>query len=555
MYTTWRLCVATQTRLTLCRSILQGISAILVGQGIAIHFVTARFSMEAAVSADVTPAFSLWLDLVVERDIASCAEVGIYPVLNSSRMITLFSSQQASHRGPSSYMVSVVVHVFVLSFVLLNLKMTPMIEVRPPARRYTVRIVKLQGTEPQIHWSPGSGAPNPNTQAAMAAEGSGGQPAAPSIPKHFLQQTRAQVTLLQPNVQPDTLLPLETPLPLVVMWVPENHPVPVIVPSPPQKAVAVNARPSLKLPNHELEARDLKLSATAFVSNTLPVTPSTTSPIELHGPAMMPIPQTTSHSSQPPTPTTVVSISDTVMLEGTAALPVANQTAAVSVGESLIGRPQENMAQAGARTQVAKQNGKGPGDKPGAPGTQEGSASSTFGQQAAVLGTDSGSDMGSLSGNQLTVTRITLPKDGSFGVVVVGSSLAEEYPETLATWANRLAYTVYLHVGAAKNWILQYSLLPAVEAAGKTTRPDAPWPYVIERPNLVSDDWNADAILVHGFINAEGHFDQLAIVFPQQFPQTKFVLDALQQWQFRPASQNGQPTAVEVLLIIPEETE
>jgi hypothetical protein len=31
------------------------------------------------------------------------------------------------------------------------------------------------------------------------------------------------------------------------------------------------------------------------------------------------------------------------------------------------------------------------------------------------------------------------------------------------------------------------------------------------------------------------------------------VLDALQQWQFRPAAQNGQSERVEVVLIIPEQ--
>jgi hypothetical protein len=37
--------------------------------------------------------------------------------------------------------------------------------------------------------------------------------------------------------------------------------------------------------------------------------------------------------------------------------------------------------------------------------------------------------------------------------------------------------------------------------------------------------------------------------------EASFLLHALQQWQFRPATQNGQPTPVEVLLIIPSETE
>jgi hypothetical protein len=61
--------------------------------------------------------------------------------------------------------------------------------------------------------------------------------------------------------------------------------------------------------------------------------------------------------------------------------------------------------------------------------------------------------------------------------------------------------------------------------------------------------------MVHGFVNAAGHFERLALVFPADFAKAKFLLSALQQWEFRPARQNGQVAAVEVLLIIPEESE
>ncbi len=154
------------------------------------------------------------------------------------------------------------------------------------------------------------------------------------------------------------------------------------------------------------------------------------------------------------------------------------------------------------------------------------------------------------------VVHITLPKDGKFGVVVVGSSLAEDYPETIHLWSGRLAYTVYLRVGVAKNWILQYSLPRAqdIALAGSTGRPDAPWPYDITRPSI-DPDANTDAIMVHGFVNTAGRFEQLAVVFPTALAEAKFLLHALQQWQFRPSMQSGQPAAVEVLLIIPAETE
>jgi hypothetical protein len=148
-----------------------------------------------------------------------------------------------------------------------------------------------------------------------------------------------------------------------------------------------------------------------------------------------------------------------------------------------------------------------------------------------------------------------LPKDGKYGVVVVGSSLAEDYPETVNMWRDRLAYTVYLRVGVAKNWILQYSIPRAqVASGGSAIRPDAPWPYDITRPSIDANA-NTDAIMVHGFVNAAGRFEQLAVVFPTELAEAKFLLRALQQWQFRPAMQNGQATTVEVLLIIPDQTE
>jgi hypothetical protein len=52
-------------------------------------------------------------------------------------------------------------------------------------------------------------------------------------------------------------------------------------------------------------------------------------------------------------------------------------------------------------------------------------------------------------------------------------------------------------------------------------------------------------------VNRSGRFEALSIAFPPDFPQAKFVLKSLEQWQFRPATENGQVAKVEVLLIIP----
>jgi len=474
--------------------------------------------------------------------------------LNSSRLITLFSSQPASNRAPTSFLVSVLAHCLGLFAVLLSLKMAPRIDQPPAATRYTVRILQIHTPYPQIHVPVGDGVARPEMQPATRAARTGGRPAAPPMPQHAVQPNRARFTLLQPDVPPNTLLPLDTPIPLVVLSSPAKIPTPKIVPPPPQKVVA-NLPPALTLPNREAKVADLKLSTTAFVTDSLPMQPSTTTPIAMHGLAIMKVPETTSSFAGKPTPTTVVVISDVVMTQGTVALPLANETAAASIAESLAPGRQQSMAKNDTGNKVDKQDGQGGGDNSGGQVAHKTEGDRMPGQTGAPSGGNSGSSDGDPLGNQSTVTRITLPRDGRFGVVVVGSSLAEEYPETLTTWANRLAYTVYLHVGAAKNWILQYSLPSAVEAAGRTTRPEAPWPYLIVRPNLAPGDQDSDAILVHGVVNGEGRFEQLAIVFPPQFPQTKFVLDALQQWQFRPASQDGRSAAVEILLIIPDASE
>jgi hypothetical protein len=148
--------------------------------------------------------------------------------------------------------------------------------------------------------------------------------------------------------------------------------------------------------------------------------------------------------------------------------------------------------------------------------------------------------------------HITRPKEGQFGSVVVGSTLTEKYPETAELWSGRLSYTVYLPVGLARSWILQYSLSRADSPAGATTRVEAPWPYNIVRPNIAPGTIDADALMIHGFVNQSGRFEALSIAFPPEFAQAQFVLGALSQWEFRPATQNGQNIKVEVLLIIPE---
>jgi hypothetical protein len=120
----------------------------------------------------------------------------------------------------------------------------------------------------------------------------------------------------------------------------------------------------------------------------------------------------------------------------------------------------------------------------------------------------------------------------------------------------RIVYTVYVQVGLPKSWILQFCPADANEttgaARGTVAALDAPWPFRIMRPPVTG--LNGDYTLVHGIVNTSGRFEHLALVTPDEVA-TNELVPALQQWEFRSASRDGEPTAVEVLMIIPHRQE
>lgn len=438
--------------------------------------------------------------------------------MQSSRIITLFHNTPLPPGGPPAYIFSVILHEIIFGLLIIGLRHSPNVYVKPWSERYTVRILNLDSKRPEltpVDYHPG--------QPALRTEGyraAGHGPAAPTSHPQIAKLPPGHRTLVQPEAPASVVLPEDTPIPTVVLWSPEDTRVAKTVPPPAQAEVARNLQPSLNAPNHEMKLADLSIAASPVQAEIALAPSATTSPMVVDNRALKPgaatVPQTTSQSTDPATAARILSLSDIQMRQGAAALPMAQQTA------MLEGMPGP-MRQGG--------NGSGP-------------------MQGA---SDANTSLG--AGNGLSSIRIALPKDGHFGYVVVGSLLEEQYPEMVGIWGGRMAYTVYLHVGLPKTWLLQYALPPEVEAAsaGHAVRPDAPWPYVMVRPHLASGDWNADVVMVHGFVNTAGHFEKLAVVFPPDFTQSSFVVDTLEQWEFRPATQNGQAATVEVLLIIPNQ--
>jgi hypothetical protein len=344
-------------------------------------------------------------------------------------------------------------------------------------------------------------------------------------------------------------------VPMAVLWTPENSPAKTIVPPPQQEPTVAKMRPAIIKPNREAKLADVNIAATKMAAQTPMMTAGTTSPIVVRGPE--PVSQVPSTSSaakaENPTPARVISLSP-LQADGPVVIPLANQPAQGNNTNKLAPQRAEAATGNGGGNPASTQTGIGLGD--GAGNAKAGGTAGTGGGPAGSVTVGMAGGQAGTGTGIPSLVHLAMPKDGQFGVVVVGTSMTDQYPEVTDIWGGRLVYTVYLRVGAKKNWILQYSLPRSTADAvvtGNIARPEAPWPFDILRPHLASEDYNSDALIVHGFINLAGRFEKLAMVFPTGFAQAKFVLNALQQWQFRPAKQNGQIAAVEILLIIPEE--
>jgi hypothetical protein len=466
--------------------------------------------------------------------------------MSSSRIISLFSERPELAQRPSSFVASVLAHGVAVAVLSFGIIYTPEISHRVVIKRYAVRHLDLHTPTDRSRSSAAQGIAYPGPH-----ENANKPPTGPKQAVHaaVLRQTadaeKGPQTLIQPDIPDPVKLTRETPVPTAIIWTPKKEPVKKIVAPLPEKPTASDVKPSVKAPNDEINLGDMGISSTDKPTDNFPVLPSTTSPLVVHGPEMVQLPPvTTSQTTAPPTPTAVMSISDLRMPDGTVTLPPVNQSADKS--EPGILTPGQ-AAGGGVPEKAGGQSAlRGTGDSGQPNGVAENRTGTNPGT-ATVAGADDG----------LTTEHFTLPKNGEFGAVVVGGSLEEKFPELSGIWNDRMAYTVYLHVGLAKSWILQYSLPRSDEAAqaGNVTRLEAPWPYNIVRPNIPPGSFSSDAILVHGFVNQAGRFEALGITFPPDFQQAQFVLDALNQWQFRPATQAGQMERVEVLLIIPEEDE
>jgi hypothetical protein len=491
--------------------------------------------------------------------------------MRSSRTITLFSAYAESARWSYSYLVSVVAHAAGIGILSYGIIYAPVTSDLVRNQHYTVRhlVLHTPGAKDQASSKSAKPIQYPGPHQSNQEAPAGGS----TVPHEaaMRQTTDAEPgpqTIIQPDIAHPVHLIEETPVPSLVIWTPKKQVVKNVVSPLPEPATASDVRPSLQAPTEEVNLKDLSVAASDSPSRLQFLSPSTTSPLVVHGPQKAQLPPVTALQTQAtPTPAAVMSLSDLRMKDGPVALPPVNETAM---------KKQEGPVRQGDAATLSKSGQGNPDSMAGGSGAGTGVAQSTVAKNATAAGvanpdrpaylvlpqrsaTEAKTYSAPASADATAetspqTTHFVLPKNGQFGAVVVGATMKEEYPEVSILWGGRLAYTVYLHVGLEKSWILQFSIprTENVESGGSTPRLEAPWPYNIVRPNLVPGAINADSLMVHGFVNEAGRFESLAVAFPPDFPQQQYVLSALSQWQFRPAAEDGHPKKVEIVLIIPE---
>jgi hypothetical protein len=374
-------------------------------------------------------------------------------------------------------------------------------------------------------------------------------------------RTAATQTVLQAELPPDIPPQVEKRLPQLLFWdaetvKPPDHPITPGNLTARLEAPKLNSIPRLETPNGERVTAEVSSHAAASpnteVSIALP--PATTMPLRILEPAKQPDgPTSIDPFTGHPIHVLALSPDPAPLTDALKALfiPAGNQFARLPGGPPLFGIPGLGD---GAGSPGGLATGDVPGDAPSDGGTDSAELVHSLPGGGRLFG------MLSPPGLNGTPLRVIHPSNGVFDIVVVQSSASDTFPERSDALSGRPIYTVYLQVGAPKEWILQYCVpnmagpiqSGSVVNLGNPEPVGAPYPTVTVRP---PEDWRhgADYLLVHGFLDESGRFREMKILQSSEpmSPTTDALLQYLSYWEFRPALQDGRPVKVEVILAVP----
>ncbi len=201
------------------------------------------------------------------------------------------------------------------------------------------------------------------------------------------------------------------------------------------------------------------------------------------------------------------------------------------------------------------------------PGYGRGRGSGTGAGAGSGLGGGGGTGVVSLGGpgpgpgrGSGAPIRMEHPTDLSFDVVVVGSSAADGIPGSAGVLSGKPVYSVYLRVGGPREWMLQYCIpnqggeADVLDGNAITiTNPtpvQAPHPRltVVPPPSLLPP---GRRVMVHGYLAKSGSFRDLRVLGDESGEIGSLLIPLLEEWTLVPASRDGVPVEVELLLVIP----
>ena len=442
---------------------------------------------------------------------------------------------------------------------MAHLKRTPRITVRrKDLRKYTEGGVDTKLTAPVAQPAPDI-QPSLYSMATPPLDPPQVEPRKFELPE-MTTRTNAMQTVLQAELPPDLPPQIEKRLPQLLFWdaetvKPPDRPITPGNLTTRLEAPKLNSTPRLETPSLEALTGDVSVHAPAPANTetAIALPSATTMPLRILEPAKEPAgPASIDPFTGQPIHVVALSPDPAPLTDALKALfiPAGNQFARLPGGPPLFGIP-------GLSDGAGAPGGLATGDAAG--DASEGST----GPAEVVHSLPGGSRLfGMLSppGLNGTPLRVIHPSNGVFDIVVVQSSASETFPERADALSGRPIYTVYLQVGAPKEWILQYcvpNMSGPIQSGnvvnlGNPEPVGAPYPTVTVRP---PEDWRhgADYLLVHGFLDESGRFREMKILQSSQpiSPTSDALLQYLSYWEFRPALQDGRPVKVEVILAVP----
>lgn len=366
----------------------------------------------------------------------------------------------------------------------------------------------------------------------------------PAVRENFVSDT----TLIQPLSPPD-LVPQVKPLPSFEVWTGELQqpklPKPFVAPGrriqTPVSAEPLSAPPDLQLVHADPAPASMRANL------VLPPTPA---------PLLDPIPPTPVQQAMPS------KVGDPVQILSLNPHPVPPADTLEIPPGNVAARSEGSSTGTGSRSTASS---------PAAPAANSATPSSaTAGSEAAgktstatadvkVSGAAAGAGPAKKGPNESARTVILHPPTGSFDAIVVQSSPTDQFPESKDLLTGRPVYTVYISVGSAKDWTF-YFCVPGEKSStpgsakvvelSAGTPIQAPYPTRLVRPAVAIPAYY-NYVLVHGFVNATGHFENLRVVRPVRPDADQEILGSLSGWEFRPAARDGVRIGVEFLLAIP----